>query len=91
MRNTLIAFFIMISTFANAQRIDFDKGSVTVYSDVLTIQESFELTDKLLPWRSRFYDRYVVSNGVTYYRPGLRFIRKPRVYVVEANGNLRRI
>ncbi len=89
MKTALIVVFALICSFSHAQRVEIENGSVTVYSDSLSIEQSFKFTDDLLPWQFRYYDRYVVHNGVTYYRAGLRFLRKQRIYIVDLKtGNI---
>lgn len=81
MKKLLVIIVLLASTEAGAQTFTFNKKSVTMKSpDSLSLDQSFKMIDLLLPATSFYFDRYVVKNGQTYYRPAFGFFRKPKTY-----------
>lgn len=63
---------------------EFTSEVVIIKTDTMTVQQSFELLDKLCKGRMWYYDRKVIYKGQTYFKFGWTFNRK-RVYYLEGN------
>lgn len=83
------AVLILISFTASAQRVILNKTNrgefILTLSEKETVTQGFKMLAMLTPLKMKWYDRYVVKDGVTYYKPGIRLSRK--TYRVD-KGNL---
>lgn len=78
----LTTILILISLTASAQRISVNNGEIEMRIDSTeSIKSAFKTIARLTPLNMKWYDRYVTQQGVTYYKPGIRFSRK--TYRVE--------
>lgn len=78
----LLIILLFFSLSASAQ-IKIANCSVEMDAKEMSVRKSFELLKTAMPLSMWFYDRYVIKDGVTYYRPGFSFLRKNRAYIVK--------
>lgn len=81
MKNLLIILFLFISIVASAQRIKVSNGEIEIKAlKTESVNDAFEMINKLMSFNIKWYDRYVVKNGKTYYRS---FLNKRKTYLVS--------
>jgi hypothetical protein len=56
---------------------------ITIKTDTMSVEKSFELADKLCQGRMWYWDRKVIFEGKTYFQFGLS--RKKRTWIIEGN------
>lgn len=78
----LLIIILFFSTSAKAQIIVADY-SVEMQANGKSVRESFGILKIAVPSSMWFYDRYVIKDGITYYRPGFSFIRKNKAFIVK--------
>lgn len=85
MKTTILTILILISLSASAQKIKIQNGYVEIEIDSnQSVMSAFDKLGKMLPHNMKWFDRYVVKQGIKYYQPGIRVLR--RVYRIE-KGN----
>ena len=64
---------ILLSFTAFSQKIEVKKNEVWCYlKPNQRIEQGFKLTNKATTFHMKHYRRYVVKDGITYFRPGIR-------------------
>lgn len=86
MKTIVLIVLLASSLSATAQRVRSTTGSITVIADTMSVSEAFAFSDRLLPKRNRYYDRYVIKNKTLYYRAGIGLFRKSPIYKYQ-NGS----
>jgi len=79
---TLFAIVALLISFSvNAQRLQVKNGEIQITaSSKESVNDAFVLIKKLAPVNMKWYDRYVVKDGKTYYRSPLN---KRKTYLVD--------
>jgi hypothetical protein len=82
MKHLFFTAFVFAFSGVYGQKIITENGAITVIAKSISVKQAFQLTDKLLSTKTKIYDRYVLKDGVTYYRAGVGVFRKPPVYKI---------
>lgn len=93
MKKYILILLIASALQAKAQLSIGDENTaevITIKTDTMTVQKSFELLDKLCQGRMSLYDRKVIYKGETYFKFGLTFNKRKRTYLIEGR-RMRRI
>lgn len=87
MKKILMIALVLAGFNATAQ-IKFENASIEIVADTMSIDQGFDFIDTLIPNQIKYFDRYVVKDGVRYYRPGISLRKNKRTYIVKNDGNL---
>ena len=88
---TAALLLLLWSSVASAQITLGDQWTsevITIKTDTMSVEKSFELLNKLCKGKMWAYDRKVIYKGETYFKFGLS--RKSKIYKIEGN-KMRRI
>src|SRR6478736_5579625 len=81
----IFAAFLTVST-VSAQKIQLSTGEIQLTlknSDSLSVKQAFRIIQHFTPLGKKWYDQYIIFNGVTYYRPGITFISRKKAFIVK--------
>jgi len=85
MKHLILILLLAFGFTAKAQLTvgdEFTSEVITIKTDTMSINKSFELLDKLCASRMAHYDRKVIYKGVTYLKFGWTFNRE-RTYFLD--------
>lgn len=89
MKKYILILFLAAAFQAKAQLSIGDENTaevITIKTDTMTVEKSFELLDKLCQGRMSLYDRKVIYKGETYFKFGLTFNKRKKTYLVEGRS-----
>lgn len=86
MKKYILILFLAYAFQTKAQLSIGDENTaevITIKTDTMTVEKSFELLDKLCEGRMSLYDRKVIYKGETYFKFGLTFNKRKKTYLIE--------